>query len=66
MAIVVRGDILRAMVLMLRINKLLAMAKDTCDFQVRGHDYGWLLGHLSIHFASHTLLSFYRCIFVLV
>jgi hypothetical protein len=34
--------------------------------QARGQGYGWLLSHLSVHFASHTLLSSQRCVFVSV
>jgi hypothetical protein len=34
--------------------------------QARGQGYGWLLGHLFVLLASHTLLSPQRCIFVLV
>jgi hypothetical protein len=33
-------------------------------FRARGHGYGWLSGHLSVCFASHTLLSPQRCIFI--
>ncbi len=31
--------------------------------QPRGWGYGWLLNHLSIHFASHILLSLQCCVF---
>jgi len=34
--------------------------------QARGQGYGWLPGHIFIHFASHTLLSPQCCVFVSV
>jgi hypothetical protein len=34
--------------------------------QARGQGYGWLLGHLSVHFTSHILLSSQHCVFTSV
>jgi hypothetical protein len=34
--------------------------------QARGQGYGWLLGHLFVRFVLHNLLSFQRCVFLLV
>jgi hypothetical protein len=34
--------------------------------RARGQGYGWLLGHLSVHFTSHILLSPQYCVFASV
>jgi hypothetical protein len=37
-----------------------------CSCSSRGQGYGWLLGHLFVRFALHTLFSPQHCIFVSV